>query len=1448
MHYSHPAHSQSTLRRTHIAGYLTSMYLTSTLMLVGLSIILALPVRGEDWPTYRHDQRRSGLTAESIDPSRLIQAWQWSSAQPPSPAWPDAARWDAYALLDGLRSMRNYDPVFHPIVVGDRIYIPSSSDDTLRCLSLTTGAVLWTYTADAPIRIAPTAFEDTLYFGADDGCVVALKLIDGTELWKSRGVASRQTFLNDGRICSLWPIRSGVVIDEVERVAVVAGGMFPWQSSSLIALDLESGAKKWERDLGKGWTLEGAMLLSPNHIIAPQGRAAPQLFSRTNGEPLGLLNGGGGSFVLLTDDNEVLHGPGNKGGWITQSNADSREKVASFERGTAVVVDGKRSYLLDDEKLAAMDRESGAIEWVANCDCPHELILAGTTLFAGGTDQIKAFDAQTGKTLWVGAVVGRALGMLVANGHLLVVTDEGHLVAFTPTGETQPTDHLPTAVAPALTEVLSTAPAVKAIDDPYLLERWVFQEDQVLALDEKRKELQIKSAAPGGLGLPAPLIRHARIVQAGEEHALLLDGRAECAIAADFSTVAHPQQALTASAWVRLDKPQAWGGIVGIMQDNGSYEKGWILGYQNDRFGFAVNGQDGPDQLTWILSDKSVFTPGAWHLVVGTYDGTQMQLFVDSQLAASSTEQRGAINYPPQAPYHVAAYKDDDEHFISQGMLNEVRVYERALAAEEITALYAEKHGNFPVRASEVEITARSKYEGTVESAIHRGPFLEFTAPQTATIRWWTQTPQPTQLEIQEHPYSKAKLLPLPATQPTTEHVALIGNIRPHEVIKYRIAHQVNGEQQLTGYFECDGHFDFTRPTLPPANLLPDAVLGQAKRLFELTDHKEPRGLAIVLGAFDEAKFAEAVSQISNVDVVVLDASRDRVAAARARLVASGVYGRAISVRHIESSLDVGLPNRTADFLLVDPLAGSIANETNGLLGQTDLNDILFKIQPSGRALLPAESIDLPPGAVTTEPATYTVAPLDPAAQRDLAALGYSQPVQVLTAAKRSGAADWTHMYGTSDNTAYAGETLAGASSQNDLMVVWAGRPGPRYQSDRGNRKPSPLSSSGRLYLQGLRRVIALDAHNGTILWSLELPEALRFNVPRDCSNWCVDDNHIYLAAKGRCLVIDSATGAIESQFKVYDPMDKQLDWGFVAREEELLISSGVARENTFTEFWGPENWYDSKDGEAAKKVCSDILYAAYHGTGDMVWSYDEGLVVNPTITIADGRVYFMVSKSEALKANDARRLDGEEFWSSMHMVALDAKTGEKLWDVPAHPMEGKSAAYVASADGKLILATSKDGAFGVYAMDAASGKNLWRGKFDWEVDHHGKHLSRPAIVEGKIYLRPLTLDLDTGAVLSQEFPLGHQCGTYTASRDALFLRAGELAVWNRKTGESTRWDRARPDCWISTIPAQGMLLSPEGGGGCSCGGWIETSMGFAPRSEQAHTPALTSGEAANVK
>ena len=62
-----------------------------------------------------------------------------------------------------------------------------------------------------------------------------------------------------------------------------------------------------------------------------------------------------------------------------------------------------------------------------------------------------------------------------------------------------------------------------------------------------------------------------------------------------------------------------------------------------------------------------------------------------------------------------------------------------------------------------------------------------------------------------------------------------------------------------------------------------------------------------------------------------------------------------------------------------------------------------------------------------------------------------------------------------------------------------------------------------------------------------------------------------------------------------------------------------------------------------------------------------------------------------------------------------------------------------------------------------------------------------------------------------------------------------------------TTWRNLRPSCWLSTIVGEGMILSPEGGGGCSCGNWLETSMAFSPlqvSTAPARRPLPTGGDA----
>ena len=76
------------------------------------------PAQADDWPTYRHDIRRSGVTAERLAPQKLREAWVYRSPVPPRTAWGSPAKWDAYANIRGLRAMRTYDRAFHVALTG----------------------------------------------------------------------------------------------------------------------------------------------------------------------------------------------------------------------------------------------------------------------------------------------------------------------------------------------------------------------------------------------------------------------------------------------------------------------------------------------------------------------------------------------------------------------------------------------------------------------------------------------------------------------------------------------------------------------------------------------------------------------------------------------------------------------------------------------------------------------------------------------------------------------------------------------------------------------------------------------------------------------------------------------------------------------------------------------------------------------------------------------------------------------------------------------------------------------------------------------------------------------------------------------------------------------------------------------------------------------------------
>jgi len=77
-------------------------------------------------------------------------------------------------------------------------------------------------------------------------------------------------------------------------------------------------------------------------------------------------------------------------------------------------------------------------------------------------------------------------------------------------------------------------------------------------------------------------------------------------------------------------------------------------------------------------------TPGHWHHIVVSFDGNVECVYVDGCLSA---RRNVTLNTHSGQPIHIGSA---DGEFYFSGALSEVRIYDRALAAEEITALHAQ--------------------------------------------------------------------------------------------------------------------------------------------------------------------------------------------------------------------------------------------------------------------------------------------------------------------------------------------------------------------------------------------------------------------------------------------------------------------------------------------------------------------------------------------------------------------------------------------------------------------------------------------------------------------------------------------------------------------------------------------------------------------------------------
>lgn len=701
------------------------------------------------------------------------------------------------------------------------------------------------------------------------------------------------------------------------------------------------------------------------------------------------------------------------------------------------------------------------------------------------------------------------------------------------------------------------------------------------------------------------------------------------------------------------------------------------------------------------------------------------------------------------------------------------------------------------------------------------GPWVVFSGQDSATVRWRTGPDAVCVLRWSEKGDEPRAIR---AEGTAGVFAVVVAGLKRDTEYVYSIVAESDSGRTATEELVVHTEFDFSVPPLVPVT--PPFVEDEPQRAaakaaeFILRASGVDRGYCIDWGC-GEGRLAYELARQSSLYVVGFSSDEAAVRRGRQRLIEAGAYGARVTLRHVPSLESLPVPDLCANLIASgEALVGGVP--------AAGVEEVWRKLRPhGGRAYLggPRRTVDRGQALADWLRGDPEVAGrLESAYAGEWAVLDRS--------AGLPGSGQWTHAYGDAGQTANSFDELVRGTAGDTLEVQWFGLPGPNAMIDRQVRMQGPVSAAGRVVSQGNDRLIAQDAYNGTILWSMETPGLRRCNLPRNTGNVCIDATDIYVAMRGHCWRIDAATGEQRASYPVVPAREAvEYDWGYVARVGGILLGSAVQQGSFDTGWIGPEYWYDDLEGPDTAHVCSDNLFGLRPTDGAVVWTYTDGLIVNPTIVADEERVCFLESRNPEALAAPGRKLE-TELWHHVYLVCLSATNGRRLWERPLDPFPKPVVAYAVLYDGLVGLVTSSDGAYHIRAVSAADGTDRWTAEHEWRSDNHGHHIQHPVIAEGRLYQEPRVYDWQTGQPFDVEFPARSKCGTITAAAHLLHYRDYNDEVWDLPTGTQSEFSRLRSNCWIGMISGNGLLMSPESAGGCSCQWPIYTSLTYRTKDD----------------
>ena len=336
-------------------------------------------------------------------------------------------------------------------------------------------------------------------------------------------------------------------------------------------------------------------------------------------------------------------------------------------------------------------------------------------------------------------------------------------------------------------------------------------------------------------------------------------------------------------------------------------------------------------------------------------------------------------------------------------------------------------------------------------------------------------------------------------------------------------------------------------------------------------------------------------------------------------------------------------------------------------------------------------------------------------------------------------------------------------------------------------------------------------------------------------------------------------------------------------------------------QFWVPMHTWPTggefyiKGAKSGNTLIADMVFAIDTETGKTLWVHKGKEIANISISMGDGKLFLtdaaiteqqkkqaLADKQTLIKKDIYREgkdwndhIQGEmgytvgyEDYDVRHVIALDMVSGKKLWDKVVDLTGCAGDAMASSYHQNMLFFFGNYGNHDAWrhsgdqlrfrritAIEGDTGDMVWSRSLNYRT--------RPLIVNDTIILEPYACDYRTGELIMRKHPItgeqvpweflrpGHCCSVTSASPSMLFTRSFSSLIYDMDNDRGvTLFGGIRASCFINMIPANGLLVFPEGDSGCTCSFPVKCSVTFKPREKtpEEWTVFITHGDMTPVE